>query len=72
MRHETYIDGILWERRDDTTRIVSTYGPTGQVTNTRPYTTAEDAAADARAAAATSWALLTIARALTATTKETP
>ena len=46
------LDGILRERRDDTTRTVTTYGPTGQVTNTRPYTAAENAAADAAAAQA--------------------
>ena len=51
MIHETFNSGVLRERRDDTARTVITYGPTGQVTNTRPYTTAEDAAADARAAA---------------------
>lgn len=100
MIHETFTNGVLRERRDDTARTVTTYGPTGQVTSTRPYTTAENAAADAAeaadaeraaaeakaatrhaeawyvatvlATAAASWALLTIARALTAATKETP
>ena len=52
MIHETFNSGILRERRDDTTRTVTAYGPTGQVTNTRPYTTAENAAADAAAAQA--------------------
>jgi hypothetical protein len=51
MIHETFNSGILRERLDDTARTVTTYGPTGQVTNTRPYTPAENAAADARAAA---------------------
>ena len=50
---ETYIDGILREFRDDTVRAVTTYGPTGQVTNTRPYTAQENADADERAAAVT-------------------
>lgn len=48
---ELYVNGILRERRDGTTRTVTTYGPTGQVTSTRPYTTAENTAADAAAAA---------------------
>ena len=48
---ELFTDGVLRERRDDTARTVTTYGPTGQVTSTRPYTTAENAAADAAAAA---------------------
>ena len=51
MIHETFNSGVPRERRDDTARTVTTYGPTGQVTNTRPYTPAENAAADARAAA---------------------
>ena len=51
MIHETFNSGVLRERRDDTARTVTTYGPTGQVTNTRPYAPAENAAADARAAA---------------------
>ena len=50
---ETYIDGILREFRDDTARAVTTYGPTGQVTNTRPYTAQENADADVRAAGET-------------------
>lgn len=49
MRHETYIDGILRERRDDTARTVTTYGEAGQVTGTRPYTAGENTAADATA-----------------------
>ena len=52
MIHETFNRGILRERRDDTTRTVTTYGPTGRVPNPRPYTTAENAAADAAAAQA--------------------
>jgi hypothetical protein len=43
--HDTYIDGILIERRDDVARTVTTYGATGQVTETRPYTAQENAAA---------------------------
>ena len=49
---ELYADGVLRERRDDATRTVTTYGPTGQVTETRPYTAQENAAADAQIAAA--------------------
>jgi hypothetical protein len=49
---ELYADGVLRERRDDATRTVTTYGPTGSVTGTRPYTAAENTAADAQAAAA--------------------
>jgi poly-gamma-glutamate capsule biosynthesis protein CapA/YwtB (metallophosphatase superfamily) len=45
------LDGAPVARYDDTARTVTTYGPTGQVTNTRPYTPAENAAADAHAAA---------------------
>ena len=52
MIHETFTNGVLRERRDDTTRTVTTYGPTGQVTETRPYTAQENAAADAQAAEA--------------------
>ena len=39
-------DGILRERRDDTTRTVTTYDETGAVTSTRPYTEDEHVAAD--------------------------
>jgi hypothetical protein len=49
---ELYADGVLRERRDDTTRTVTTYSPAGAVLTTRPYTTAENAAADAQAAEA--------------------
>ena len=52
MRHETYIDGILRERRDDTARTVTTYDETGAVASTRPYTAEENAAADAAVAEA--------------------
>jgi hypothetical protein len=48
--HDTYIDGILIERRDDVARTVTTYNATGTLTGTRPYTAAENAAADAAAA----------------------
>ena len=53
MIHETFTNGVLRERRDDTARTVTTYGPTGQVTNTRPYTAQENADADERAAGET-------------------
>ena len=53
MIHETFTNGVLRERRDDTARTVTTYGPTGQVTETRPYTAPENADADERAAAVT-------------------
>jgi hypothetical protein len=49
---ELYVDSVLRERRDDATRTVATYNAAGQVTETRPYTTAENAAADAQIAAA--------------------
>lgn len=48
---ETFTNGILRERRDDTTRTVTTYDETGTVTSTRPYTAEENAAADAAEAA---------------------
>lgn len=51
MTHDTYRDGVLVARHDDTTRIVTTYDATGAVTSSRPYTTAKNAAADAAAAA---------------------
>ena len=51
MRHETYVDGVLREVRDDAARTVTTYDDKGAVTSTRPYTTPENTAADARDAA---------------------
>ena len=45
------LNGILLKSFDDTTRTVTTYNAAGQVTSTRPYTTAENTAADAAAAA---------------------
>ena len=51
MIHETFNSGVLRERRDDTARTVTTYGPTGQVAGTRPYTAGENTAADAAAQA---------------------
>jgi len=51
MSNDIYREGSLAERWDDSTRTVTTYGATGQVTNTRPYTTAENTAADDAAAA---------------------
>lgn len=50
MIHETFNSGVLRERRDDTARTVTTYGPTGQVTETRPYTAGENTVTDAAAA----------------------
>lgn len=47
MSSQTYINGRLVESADDTTRTVTTYGPDGEVTGTRPYTDDENAAADA-------------------------
>ena len=46
-------DGSFWvhEFRDDTTRTVTTYNESGNVIDTRPYTEAENAAADAAQAA---------------------
>jgi len=49
---ELYTDGVLRERRDDATRTVTTYNAAGALLATRPYTTAENAAADAQIAAA--------------------
>jgi len=49
MRHETFQDGRLLERHDDTTRTVTTYDETGTLIETRPYTAEENAAADAAA-----------------------
>ena len=53
MIHETFTNGILRERRDDTTRTVTTYDTAGQVAETRPYTAQENADADERAAVET-------------------
>ena len=44
---EIFLSGRLQQRRDDATRTVTTYDATGAVTNTRPYTAEENAAADA-------------------------
>ena len=51
MRHETFINGVLRERRDDTARTVTTYSAAGALLTSRPYTTAENTAAGAAAAA---------------------
>ena len=51
MSRDTYHGGRLVERADDTTRIVTTYDAAGAVISTRPYTAAENAAADAAAQA---------------------
>lgn len=45
------LNGILIKSFDDATRTVTTYGATGQVTETRPYTAQENADADAAAQA---------------------
>ena len=45
--NDTYLNGVLRERADDTTRTVTTYDDAGQVTSSRPYTDEENAAADA-------------------------
>ena len=63
MSNDIYREGSLAERWDDTTRTVTTYGATGQVTSTRPYTADENTAADERAAGETRAA---VAAALTA------
>lgn len=47
MSSETYTDGVLRERWDDTTRTYKAWNASGQQTSTRPYTAAENAAADA-------------------------
>ena len=49
MLHNTYRNGVLIESRNDTTRTVTTYNAAGQVSGTRPYTAAENTAADATA-----------------------
>ena len=54
-KHREYReDGTFWVSafRDDDTRTVTTYDESGNVTATRPYTEAENAAADAAAQAA--------------------
>lgn len=45
----SYQDGILREEWDDVTRIHTVWDATGAQLSTRPYTTAENAAADAAA-----------------------
>jgi len=52
-------DTILYSEYNDTTRIVTTRDQSGSVTNQRPYTTDENAAADARAAQETNEQTLT-------------
>ena len=52
MTRNYHVDGILRERWDDDSRTVTTYDETGAVTSTLPYTATENAAADARVAAA--------------------
>lgn len=51
MIHETFNSGVLRERRDDTSRTVTTYDETGTLIETRPYTPEENVAADAAAQA---------------------
>ena len=50
MINETFTNGVLRERRDDTTRTVTTYDAAGAVLTSRPYTAAENTEADAHAA----------------------
>ncbi len=68
MSNDIYREGSLAERWDDAARTVTTYGATGQVTETRPYTAPENAAADAaeqaRAAAAAARARAELADAI--------
>ena len=52
MSWATFADSTLREKGDDATRTVTTYSATGTVTATRPYTAAENTAADAAVAAA--------------------
>lgn len=55
-QHRVYRpDATFWvsEFRDDAARTVTTYNATGAVTSTRPYTAAENADADERAAGET-------------------
>ena len=52
MNHETYTDGVLRQRWDDTARTYTEWDAQGVQISTRPYTTEENAAADQRAAAA--------------------
>ena len=47
------IAGVVRRWRDDTTRTVTTWDVAGTLTDTRPYTAAENAAADAEAVART-------------------
>jgi YD repeat-containing protein len=51
--NELTIDGVIRERRDDTTRTVTTYDEQGNITSERPYTAEENAAADQAALEAT-------------------
>ena len=51
--NETYIAGMLRERWDDTTRTYTAWDDAGTQTEQRPYTAAENAAADEDAVAAT-------------------
>lgn len=46
-----YRNGVLREEWDDSTRTYTEYDENGQVTSSRPYTEAENAAADAAVAA---------------------
>ena len=51
MVSETFVDGKLVRRADDTTRTVTTYDEQGNITSERPYTADENADADAVAQA---------------------
>lgn len=50
---DIYVDNVLRERWDDTARAFTAWNASGAQTSTRPYTAAENAAADAQAAQAT-------------------
>lgn len=52
MISENFINGVLRERWNDTTRTYTAWNASGVQTSTRPYTTAENTAADAAAATA--------------------
>lgn len=50
MASDTYQSGVLRERYDDVARTYTSWDAAGVQTSTRPYTTAENAAADAAVA----------------------
>lgn len=52
MLRENYVDGVLRERWDSTTRLYTAWDASGVQTSQRPFTAEENAWADAAAAAA--------------------